>query len=232
MPQTVTITSEAYSFDELDDEAKERARDWYRECIDEDDFSCEIDEFVSICNILGIDLKTREVALMSGKTRSDPNIWYSIGGCQGDGACFEGTYSHNGDSCAKIRELNDDEKWEPVRIADELNRIQSARILLGRERLTATIEKTSHRYCHENTVDIDVDDDADTTNGEERSDEEEFALGKDGDAIAELMRDLMRYLYWQLCDQRDYLYSDEAVDESILANEYMFEKDGRRHRYA
>jgi hypothetical protein len=42
----------------------------------------------------------------------------------------------------------------------------------------------------------------------------------------------MRYLYRQLCDQRDYLYSDEAVDESILANEYMFDEDGRRHSYA
>jgi hypothetical protein len=130
MPQTVTITSDAYSFDELDERAKERARDWYRECIDEDDFSCEIDEFASICDILGIDLKTHEVALMSGKTRSDPNIWYSIGGCQGDGACFEGTYSHNGDSCAKIREIfGEDSTAEPVRIADELNALQVARII-------------------------------------------------------------------------------------------------------
>jgi hypothetical protein len=226
MPQTVTITSDAYSFDELDERAKERARDWYRECIDEDDFSCEIDEFASICDILGIDLKTHEVALMSGKTRSDPNIWYSIGGCQGDGACFEGTYSHNGDSCAKIREIfGEDSTAEPVRIADELNALQVARIIKGDPTYSAKIEKTDHHYCHDRTVDIDVllDDD---------SFEEADLASANAEAIAELLRDLMRYLYKQLCDQRDYLYSDEAVDESILANEYMFEEDGRRHRYA
>jgi hypothetical protein len=225
MPQTVTITSDAYSFNELSDAAKERARDWYRECIDDNDFSCELDEFASICDILGIDLKTHEVALMSGKTRSDPNIWYSIGGCQGDGACFEGTYSHNGDSCAKIRELNNDEKWEPVRIADELNRIQSARILLGKSTWEADIVKADHHYCHENTLSIDITEIAE-------DDDDEPLVHPDVDAIETLLKDLCRYLYRQLCDQRDYLYSDEAVDESILANDYKFEKDGRRHHYA
>jgi hypothetical protein len=226
MPQTVTITSDAYSFDELDERAKERARDWYRECIDEDDFSCEIDEFASICDILGIDLKTHEVALMSGKTRSDPNIWYSIGGCQGDGACFEGTYSHNGDSCAKIREIfGEDSTAEPVRIADELNALQVARIIKGDPTYSATIGKTDHHYCHERTVDIEVEWD-------DGSDDTVDTIEQDCNTIIELMRDLMRYLYRQLCDQRDYLYSDEAVDESILANEYMFDEDGRRHSYA
>jgi hypothetical protein len=91
-------------FDELDDAAKERARDWYRECIDEDDFSCEIDEFASICDILGIDLKTHEVALMSGKTRSDPNIYWSVGYCQSDYACSRAptiTRRRRAPSCAR-----------------------------------------------------------------------------------------------------------------------------------
>jgi hypothetical protein len=35
MPRTVTITKELFNFDELSDAAKERARDWYRSCIDE-----------------------------------------------------------------------------------------------------------------------------------------------------------------------------------------------------
>lgn len=57
-------------------------------------------------------------------------------------------------------------------------------------------------------------------------------LGDDGRDVEELMKDLARYLYRQLRDQSDYLYSDEAVDEAIEANDYKFDEDGRRHAYA
>ena len=46
------------------------------------------------------------------------------------------------------------------------------------------------------------------------------------------MKDLMRWLHKQLLAEDEYQRSDEAVDDSIRCNEYLFDKEGRRHAYA
>ena len=46
--------------------------------------------------------------------------------------------------------------------------------------------------------------------------------------VIEVLRDLARWLYRQLEREYDYLTSDEAVDEAIVANEYSFTVDGKR----
>lgn len=51
---------------------------------------------------------------------------------------------------------------------------------------------------------------------------------QDQDEIAETLRDYMHWIYRQLEKEYDYLNSDEAVDESIKANEYEFTEDGTR----
>ena len=38
-----------------------------------------------------------------------------------------------------------------------------------------------------------------------------------------------RWLYRQLEAEYDYLTSDEAIDDSIIANEYTFTENGRRY---
>ena len=48
------------------------------------------------------------------------------------------------------------------------------------------------------------------------------------DAVIEALRDLARWLYRQLERERDYLSSDEAVDETIAANEFTFTETGQR----
>ena len=48
------------------------------------------------------------------------------------------------------------------------------------------------------------------------------------DVITEALRDLARWLYRQLEREYEYLTSDEAVDESIVANDYTFTGSGRR----
>ena len=48
------------------------------------------------------------------------------------------------------------------------------------------------------------------------------------DEIGEALRDLARWLYRQLEREFDYLNSDEAVDEVILANGYGFTEAGDR----
>lgn len=46
--------------------------------------------------------------------------------------------------------------------------------------------------------------------------------------VTDLLRDLARWLYRQLEQEYDYLSSDAAVDEAVLANGYTFTESGRR----
>lgn len=73
MPDIIGTT--VYRLDELSDAAKENARAWYRENgFDYDWFEFVYDDFETICAILGIRLP---VQLMSGRSRTDPRIWFS-----------------------------------------------------------------------------------------------------------------------------------------------------------
>ncbi len=47
-------------------------------------------------------------------------------------------------------------------------------------------------------------------------------------AVVEAPCDLARWLYRQLEREYEYLSSDEAVDETIAANDYTFTGDGQR----
>ena len=48
------------------------------------------------------------------------------------------------------------------------------------------------------------------------------------EGIPELMRDFADWIYRQLEKEWEWQNADEQVDESIRANEYDFEIDGRR----
>jgi hypothetical protein len=65
------------------------------------------------------------------------------------------------------------------------------------------------------------------------------SVSRDGAAAAEIigdaesivtdaLRDLANWLYRQLEQEYDYLTSDEAVDETLIANDYTFTEEGRR----
>ena len=47
-------------------------------------------------------------------------------------------------------------------------------------------------------------------------------------SVIEALRDLARWLYRQLEREYEYLSSDEAVDETIAANQYTFTETGCR----
>ena len=75
------------------------------------------------------------------------------------------------------------------------------------------------RYSHEYCMAISVERDSPTYQ-DMTADAE--------DAVIEALRDLARWLYRQLEREYEYLSSDEAVDETITANQYTFTETGRR----
>jgi hypothetical protein len=209
MPRTIEKT--VFRFDELSDRAKEKAREWWREAeaIGYDPES--IYEDAAECGaILGIDMRKRRVQLMGGGTRYAPAIYYSGFSSQGDGACYESTYSYAKGAAKKIRAHAPTDS-ELHRIADELQALQRRNFY----QLTAETRHRGH-YYHSGCMAVDVGHcDGDSVPAEA---EEE---------LTQLLRDLADWIYKQLESEYEWRLSDENVDESIRINEYEFDEEGR-----
>lgn len=212
MPMTRTET--AWKFDELEERAKERARDWYRQGALDHEWWDSIYEDASACAaLLGIYLRTKPVKLMNGSTRHDPAIYFSGFSSQGDGACFEGTYYYaKGCIQAIKRHAPQDEKL--AAIARDLVDVQRRNFY----QLTAVVQHRGH-YYHEHCTEIDV----------ERPDSDRGVAEGDAEAIKDALRAFMRWIYGQLEKEHDWLMADEQVDDAIRANEYEFNEDGTRY---
>ncbi len=204
------MTTTVYQFDELSDRAKEKARDWWRECENQDfDTSFMYDDFGQVAKILGVTFDTRPVKLMGGGTRYEPKIWWSGFSSQGDGACFEGSYEYAKGCAKEIRSYApQDQKLHAI--ADGLAQLQRE----NGYRVTAKVSHSSSHYYHKYTMDVNVykgDNDA----------SDELA-----ETVKELMQDFAEWIYRSLEKEYEYRMSDEQVDESITANQYEFDEDG------
>lgn len=212
MPEIVETL--VYKLEELPDAAKDGARAWYREGgFDADWYDAVYEDFQRIAEILGLDLKTRPVRLMGGGTRQDPCIWFTGFSSQGDGACFDASLSYRKRASQRIRDYAPQD-GDLHRIADVLQAVQ-------RRNFYQLHAETSHRghYYHEYSMAISVTRDSPTW--QDMTDDAE-------EVVTEALRDLARWLYLQLEREYDYLSSDEAVDETIIANEYTFTEAGCR----
>lgn len=203
-----------YLFKELPDEqAKEKARDWWRQQVFDDnvDYDFVYEDAATAGEIIGIDIRTRPVKLMNGSTRYEPCIWWSGFSSQGDGACFEGSYRYNKGWEKKLKTYAPKDK-ELLKIGKQLQAIQAHYFY----KLEASVKHNGH-YNHEYCTDIEVnhfdyhDIDSDTV-----------------DEIKDALRDFMRWIYARLEEEYEYQMSEEVVDEALIANEYEFDEDGRR----
>ena len=211
MPHIVKTT--VYTIEELTDAARENARAWYREQGIHDEWHDYIyEDFQSICRIIGITLDTSPFRLYGGGSREQPHIWFTGFASQGDGACYEGRYSHAQGAASALRS-HAPKDTELHRIVDALQHAQRRNFW----QLHSTFRRTG-RYSHANSMEIDVEHDSPTwqppTDGAE-------------DTVTEALRDLAHWLYRQLQDAYEAETSDEAVDETIAINEYTFTADGR-----
>ena len=195
-----TIEKTVFTFDELTDTAKEKARDWYRRgALDYDWWDGILEDFVHICSLLGIETHT-------------PDIFFSGFYSQGYGASFRGNYTYKKGCVNALTDYAPDDK-ELRRVAEELASVQRKNFY----QLRASIGKQSSRYTHEMTMFVDV----------ERDDDKEPTADAQ-DCLEECMRELARWLYRTLEAEYEYLRSNEPVDEALLANAYEFDEEGGR----
>lgn len=200
MSRTLVIEKEVFTFAELSESAKERARDWYRDGM-EFDSEFVLESSQTAAGILGIE---------------GMDISYSGFCSQGDGASFTGSYSFTPNAPAKMREeFPQDEKLHAM--ADELQALQIGQRLACGSAIYATIRR-SGSYSHEYSMQIDEIQDSENGEGIEELETEEKLL--------ELFRSFARWIYASLEAEWDYRNSDEAIDEDIEANDYEFDEDG------
>lgn len=206
-----TISTTVYKFSELSPEAQKRTIEAnYDFNVDYGDWHDGVTEdFEEVAKILGIEFDTYGTRLMNGKTRQDPRIWYSGFSSQGDGASFEGCWTYSKGMSKKIREYAPQDT-ELHTIADKLTAIQKNWFYGIETRITK-----SGNYSHEYTMRF------------EHFHVSNYSLPDTvTEEIEEAMRDTARWYYSALESQYDYLTSEEAIRESLEANETEFDEDG------
>lgn len=203
-----TKTINLYQFDELDDRAKERARDWYRAGgFDYEWWDYIYDDANTIAAALGFDLG------------SPPAIYFRGFSHQGDGACIAGNYrAERANHAALTAHVGDTESNRAIL---EIGKA-FAEFATARPTFCATLTHTG-RYSHEYSVAYECNEYVETEGGVDDS-----LTPETEEWFRELCRDFMRWIYRQLETEWDYMNSDEQVDESIIANAYEFDEDGHR----
>jgi hypothetical protein len=215
---TRVIETTVYQFDELSDKAKERARDWCRGWIC-DDWQPNYTEFKDVAERLGVEFKdeTYHVTGRAGVFRR-PDINYSVGDGRSDFCTFSGYWEYNIQATSLVREYAslDTDLHD---IADELQRAWTMARLAGAEELRARMRACSRGYGSY-TMDVEVESDLD--DGEDGTPEPVATT------VGEQMKAFAGWMLKRMQEEYEYQYSDENVDETIRANEYEFDEDGRR----
>lgn len=202
--RTETTTRTLYQYDELNDKAKEKARDWWREASANDTIwqECVIDDAMEWLGYLGF---------------SDVKIAFSGFWSQGDGASFTGIWRAKDLQADKASGYGDELKDFIAEFQEIATKYPEA---------SARITRVSHHYCHENTVSIECEgfesemnvDGADVPVVDETRES----------IFTDICRDLMRKIYRDLEKEYEWQNVDEQVEENIRANEYEFTEDGKR----
>ncbi len=202
-----TKTINLYTFNELSDSAKEKARAWWREGSNDDSFwsECVIDEAKEQGRNMGLSID---------------DIWFRGFASQGDGACYEGTW-HACD--VKTGETAKD--WGDSPETKEIRRIAAEFEETAKNFPNASFSvKHSGHYSHEFCTTFNVSLGEDEDNGS--ISQEEWSRAESD--LIETARDYMRWIYKQLEKEYEYQNSDEVIDELLESNGYTFRENGTR----
>ena len=205
-------TIKIYKFDELSDESKEVARNWWRSGQSENPAFADfvLEDAATIADIFGLDINQQTVKCIDGSTRYEPSVYYSGFSSQGDGACFEGSYQYKKGSVKAVKDHAplDTELHEIVQALFDIQKINFYQI-------TAQCYH-SHNYNRTMGVDVDRADDWYLTSTAE-------------DDVTNALRSFAGWIYSRLENEYNFIMSDENVDESICCNEYEFTENGKIH---
>lgn len=190
-----TISVELYSISELSENAKQKAIEKERSNCDIDlQFTVEYIEEILTC--LGFE---------------SPKINYSGFSSQGDGLSFTSdNWQYKKGMLDKVKERTQD-----INILNIAKQLQVMAKNTG-YKLQFSVNRTSHRYAHENTVQIENDPYSD------------FSLSDDQDEILTTLKNSLCHAFYRMLEKDyDYQLSDEYIIENLQANDVMFLSSGK-----
>jgi hypothetical protein len=204
----ITKTINLYTFNELSNSAKERARQWWREASSDDTFwsECVIDDAKEQGRNMGLDID---------------KVYFRGFWSQGDGACYVGSWNAN-----RVKVGETAKGWGDSPATKEIRRIASEFEQFAQKwpESSFTVEHRGH-YSHENCTSFSVSLGEEADNNEEITPEQ---WREAHDWIVNISRDYMRWIYKQLEKEYEYQNSDEVIDELLESNNYTFTVEGKR----
>lgn len=196
-----------FTYNELSDAAKSKARDWWRNASRNDSFwsECAIDEAKEQGALMGLEIS---------------NVYFSGFWSQGDGACFEGSFN-----AANVKAEQVADGWGDCEATQQIKRIAAefAAFAKAWPESSFTVKHRGH-YSHENCTDFSVSLGDDADNDETAWPDTWQQAEKE---IIETSKSFMRWIYRQLEAAYEDYNADEQVAEAIEANAYEFTADGK-----
>ena len=186
-----------FTFSELDECAKEYARNKYRvgNCY-HNWWDCIYTDAQEIGALIGITIYNRNERTVGGATVATPAIHFSGFSCQGDGACFDGRYDYKPNAVGAVTAHTGGTCTDVIRIAELLTAIQvTAKMTYGCT-IKAHISDTMNVECS-------FDDD------------ELYEDLQEDEKITHLLRSFANWIYSYLEAEYDYLNSNEVIDECL-----------------
>jgi L-rhamnose mutarotase len=199
-------TETTFKYEQLDERAKERARDWMRECINQD-WEPNYDDIMTCLGGLGFIPHLENYQTVGGKTKQRPMISYSIGYSQSDYAVFSADWEADQIDTARLAEYAPQDEtlrqWSAYVMSVMLAHPKASAVVRGREGRAAEIENPR---------------------AVPGGDDDPFIEN----AMHHLVNGLSQWIYEQLRDDLEYQTSDEVIEDTIIANDYDFDEDGGR----
>lgn len=192
-----TITINTYTFPELSEKAKDKARQYYHDAYMSDGFwhECIIDDAKEVGKLLGFDVR---------------DVHFSGFSSQGDGASWTGGYEYAKGAPAAVASYTGNDA-ELIRIANGLQDIQRRHFY----KLVASVSRAGY-YCHSHTMRADVEDRTDPYRDVRYAEKD----------LLELFQDFADWIYKNLRNEYDYQTSDLAIAETFDANGVAFDANG------
>lgn len=199
-----THTQTVYKFSELDggvqtmliEKQQQAAAEWF------DGKEAVYEDAANIAALFGLEIDTR-------------SIYYSGFCCQGDGACFEGSYVYRKGAVRAVKQYAPTDTRLHA-IVERLQRAQS-RYFFG---LTAMCKHSGH-YYHSGCMQVDVEtgnDNVVNVNQSKWSDAE--------NEVTKALRQFADWIYNQLERAYDWETSEEQAQEYLLDSDDEYTADG------
>lgn len=226
---TCDVEEKPFTFDQLSDKAKEKARDKWRYSpgyLDHGWWEHVYTDAVRVGALMGFEIQDDVSHGTDGKVYTKPDIWFHGFCSQGDGACWSGylVVAQLQDGLARIKgECPADETLHDIARAGEELFAQFA-TLAAFNRLCSD---DTNRDWPEVTTSMRIQVEGNDRHYSTRTDNSDGNLPMEIEKAADaLVESFAAWIFDQLEQENDYLMSDEVVDDALDSACLSFDEHG------